>query len=421
MGVRPRGHRGGGVTRFVVLWGRWGLAFAAVGLLVAYAAVRRPDPVVAEARFLMDTLVELTLYGVDQARAPDAFDAAFRALEAVDREMARNPGTPLQRLNDDDGGQVSEPMAEVLSASLFWARRTRGAFDPTVAPLLDLWDIPSGPHPPPDPAAVEGARSRVGWEQLTWHSGSRRVSLRGTALDFGGIAKGYAIDRAAEALRTQGLQNFLLNVGGDLYVAGSKGRAPWKIGIQHPRDPGAFLRIVAPLVGALVTAGDYGRAYTWEGERFHHILDPRTGYPARGCQSVTIWAPSAIEADALATAVFVLGPEEGLALLEAEPGVEGLVVDAGGDIFATSGFARVTPNAIDVATRPSPRPRRGDSRNATQAILAPTFRGVAGEAPLSLLALQNAKRDQPGWRRGKGASSALASTAFRVLPEDTGL
>jgi thiamine biosynthesis lipoprotein len=331
------------VNRLVARCGPWALAVIALGLVLAFAAVRRPPPVLAETRFLMDTLATLTLFDVPEERAAGVFAAAFAALEAVDREMARMPETPLRQLNEAGRGKVSSSVAEVLTAALAWARRTQGSFDPTVAPLLDLWDIPSGPHPPPDASAVAKTRARVDWRRVVWDGAAREVDLGGTDLDFGGIAKGYAIDRAAEALRAAGVANFLLNVGGDLYLAGSKGKAPWRVGLQHPRDPDAFLRVVAPVEGALVTSGDYERTYLWEGQRIHHILDPRTGYPARHCQSVTVWAATALDADALATAVFVLGPKDGLALLKTRPPAEGLVVDAEGRSFETAGFERVAP------------------------------------------------------------------------------
>ncbi len=322
----------------------WCLPVLAVGLVMAYAYGRRPSArPTAETRFLMDTLVTITVAGLPEPEAREALAAAFDRLEAVDHEMARVEGTPLWELNRAGGGEVSPALAAVLAESLRWARRTAGAFDPTVAPLLDLWDVLQGPHPPPEPLAVEAARSRVGWERIALDPKARTVDLGRTEVDLGGIAKGWAIDRAAEALRAAGAKGFIVNAGGDLYVAGTRGDRPWRVGIQHPRDPGRFLRVVAPAEGALVTSGDYERFYEWEGRRIHHILDPRTGYPAPGCQSVTVWAPTATDADALSTAVFVLGPEEGLALLEREPGVEGLVVAADGSVRETPGFGRVAP------------------------------------------------------------------------------
>ena len=233
----------------------------------------------------------------------------------------------------------------MLAAALDWSRRTGGAFDPTTAALLDLWDILSGPHPPPSPEQLAAARQEVGWRRLVLSADHRRVDLGGTALDLGGIAKGYAIDRAAQALRRSGVRDFLVNAGGDLFVAGSKGGDPWRVGIQHPRSPEELLQVVSPVDGALVTSGDYERSFTWEGTLYHHILDPRSGEPARDCQSVTVWAATAIDADALATAVFVLGPAEGLALVEGQPDAEALVVTAAGEVRESSGFRRVVPAA----------------------------------------------------------------------------
>ncbi len=321
---------------------RWMAVAAAVALLIAYASARRPGGIVSESRFLMDTLVTVTVWGMPEPDARGALEGAFEAMERVDREMARRPDTPLGALNREGRGRVSEPMYAVLASAVGWARRTAGAFDPTVAPLLDLWDIPSGPHPPPPPGAVAEALGRTGWHRVRLDGEGRWVDLGGTEIDLGGIAKGYAIDRAVEALRSAGARDFLVDAGGDLYVAGTKGGRPWRIAIQHPRAD-RYLRIVEPLEGALVTSGDYERFFEWEGKRFHHILDPRTGRPARGCQSVTVWAPAAVDADALATAVFVLGPEQGLELLEREPGVEGLIVASDGTVLETPGFARVAP------------------------------------------------------------------------------
>ena len=333
------------MTGFWRGWRSWGLALLAGAAALAYFLGNTPSSARVETRFLMDTLVTLTVWGAQDDEARRAVSAAFEALEAVDREMAGVPGTPLWDLNQAGHGVLSPRMADVLTASIRWARRTGGTFDPTVAPLLDLWDIPAGPHSPPSADAVASALVRVGWQRVSWDAAGRRVELGGTSLDFGGIAKGYALDRAAEALRGAGVRDFIVDAGGDLFVSGAKGKDRWRVGVQHPRDHDRLLRVVTPQEGAFVTSGDYERFFEWEGRRFHHILDPRSGYPASGCRSVTVWAPTALDADALATALFVLGPELGLALLKDVPQAEALFVDSEGRVVETDGFSRVAPEA----------------------------------------------------------------------------
>jgi thiamine biosynthesis lipoprotein len=165
----------------------------------------------------------------------------------------------------------------------------------------------------------------------------------GTAVDLGGIAKGYAVDLAARALREAGVEDFIVDAGGDLFVAGDKNGKPWRVGIQDPRDPAKLFRIVTPAEGSLVTSGDYERYFLWEGRRYHHILDPRTGFPAPNCRSVTIFAPTSMDADAAATTVFVLGPEAGIKFLEGQKGFAGLIIDAAGGVRETFNFSTVVP------------------------------------------------------------------------------
>jgi thiamine biosynthesis lipoprotein len=226
----------------------------------------------------------------------------------------------------------------VVEAALDWARRTDGAFDPTVAPLLDLWEPWDSPHRPPGEEGLRGALGRTGWRRVRWDRASRRLDLGGGALDLGGIAKGFALDAAAEALRARGVTNFLIDAGGDVAVAGSKGGKPWRVGLRHPREPGRLLRVTEPPEGVLLTSGDYQRAFEWEGTTYHHLLDARTGLPSRACRSVTLWAPRA--ADLPSAAVFLLGPRVGLALARSVAGVEALIVDGGGGIVETPGFPK---------------------------------------------------------------------------------
>lgn len=323
----------------------WILVSLALGLVAVYAR-RNPSPPLSESRFLMDTIITVSIWGENEEKSNKGFAAAFNALEEVDKSMARIPGSTLQELNLSGSGKLSPGMAEVLDSALFWAQKSRGAFDPTVAPLLDAWGVSSGPRPPPSKQTVAEALAKTGWEKVRWDKNANSLDLKGAALDFGGIAKGYSLDKAATALKKMGLFNFLINAGGDIYINGSKGKRPWIIAIQHPRDEASFLRTVSPKEGSLVTSGDYERYYEWEGKRIHHIIDPRTGYPARAFQSVSIWAKTAMKADALATAVFALGKEEGLKFLESEPDAEGLLVADDGKIIETAGFKTMAPESV---------------------------------------------------------------------------
>jgi len=152
---------------------------------------------------------------------------------------------------------------------------------------------------------------------------------KGRSIDLGGIAKGYVVDRAAAVLKKQGLSSFLVQAGGDLYGAGRKPNgAPWVSGIQDPRGPqGSYFAVVDLEDHAFSTAGDYARAYMIGGKRYHHIIDPKTGYPATASRSVTIWARDAFTADAVDDGVFILGPEKGLELVESLEGVGAVIVD----------------------------------------------------------------------------------------------
>jgi FAD:protein FMN transferase len=157
---------------------------------------------------------------------------------------------------------------------------------------------------------------------------------QGMEIDLGAIAKGYAADCASAVLKEKGVENFLINAGGDLKVNGSKAKGTaWTIGIRHPRLPAQMIARLRPHRGGVATSGDYEKFFMQGGERYHHLLSPSTGMPVRECQSVTIMAPDAMDADALATVVFVLGPKKGLSLLDRMTGVHAIIVDRRGSVL----------------------------------------------------------------------------------------
>ena len=259
------------------------------------------------------------------------------------------PGSVVSKVNQV-GSLAKVPVGEeifrVLREAIAVSGASGGAFDPTIWPVSQLWGFERGGSIPiPELLAIK--LPMVGYGNVIFDDSGYSVGfmINGMGLDLGAIAKGWAVDRAMEILVARGIRNAIIDAGGDLRIIGTRpGKDFWRIGVQHPRDPGALLLTFDLKDTAIVTSGDYERFFLVDGVRYHHILDPSTGQPARGCQSVTVLAPTAAEADACATAAFVLGPSKGLAFLRARRGVRGVIVGADGELYWTdeelSGMAR---------------------------------------------------------------------------------
>jgi FAD:protein FMN transferase len=294
-------------------------------------------------RLLMGTLVEITLVGER--------NRAVRVVTAVAEEMKRvealtsfhDTSSALSEINTTAGlGETTPPkeLFDLVGTSMRFAKETGGAFDPTVGPVAKLWQFSAGEPVLPDETALRTALKKVGWKRvdLDSNAGTVRLTDPEMALDLGAIAKGYALDRAAQKIRDSGISAGLINAGGDIIAIGEKEPgSPWRVGVQNPDKHGSIIAVVTLKDRAIVTSGDYERFFVKDNIRYHHILDPRTGYPARGLRSVTIVGPDGVTADALATGVFVLGLEEGMKKIESTPEVEGLLIDSKGSIHLSSG------------------------------------------------------------------------------------
>jgi len=291
-------------------------------------------------RLIMGTVVEIMASGEDPAVLDTAVEAAFSEMERLDRLFSRyNPDSEITRLSHShNGGEVSPETAEVLTLGLEIARKSAGAFDMTLGRLKVLWALDEEAPEVPSPAEIATALSGIGPEALTWQRQQLRKQSPQLQLDLGGIAKGYAVDRAVAILRQHGVISAAVNAGGDMYLLGQRTQRPWRIGIQHPRKQQGVLERVQISDRAVVTSGDYERFFEQDGVRYHHIFDPQTGMPARKCQSVTIVTDSVALGDALATAVFVLGPVAGLRFLQQFPQAEGLVIAADGSRHVSPGW-----------------------------------------------------------------------------------
>jgi thiamine biosynthesis lipoprotein len=215
---------------------------------------------------------------------------------------------------------VDPSTATVLASALRWAEASGGAFDPAIGRVVELWNVNEA-HAPPAEALVRRLAGRQLYRQVQLgHEGGApavAVTSRDVALDLGGIAKGYGVDRAVEALRAHGMANALVNVGGDLYAAGTAGDGdPWRVGIQAPGVAGAIVGSLAVQDRAIATSGDYEQGFGYRGVRYHHLMDPATAAPRRvATHSITIEAASCMDADAAATTVFGWTSERANAVL----------------------------------------------------------------------------------------------------------
>lgn len=307
---------------------------------------------------VMGTDLEIEVLSADDAAAEAAIDAAVAELQRIEDLMTSWRDSPLTRLNAAAGtGWVDVPpeLCELIARSLAVSELTGGAFDPTFASVGKLWDFKADPPVLPSKEAIAEALTHVGYEKVEVDLEGSRVALpAGTRIGLGGIAKGYGVDRAMKILMDRGVHNGIVNAGGDLKALGTKFGHPWRIAIKHPRHKDTPIAVVPLANTCLVTSGDYERFFEYEGVRYHHILDPRTGYPATGCMSASILAPDAAFADALATAMVVLGPEKGLAIVETLPRVEALLVDMDGKVHRSSGLLGKSVPATPPAAKAPP-------------------------------------------------------------------
>ncbi len=264
-------------------------------------------------------------------------DSAFTELGRIEDLMSEwQPGTPVSLINRSAGlrpEEVPEELVGIIKRGVAYGWLTSGAFDITWRGMGPLWTF-GDDFRVPEENEIREAVERVDFRKIVINGNSVFLPEAEMAIGLGGIAKGYAIDRAGLKIRQAGISNFLVDGGGDILAVGMVNGRPWLVGIRDPRgDRSDLIKKLSVSGGAVVTSGDYERFNIVDGRRYHHIIDPRTGFPADKCRSVTVFAPEAERADVLATAVFVLGPEEGLKLIKQAGDAETLIVDSSGGIF----------------------------------------------------------------------------------------
>ena len=318
-----------------------------IGLLAAAVLWRRAAPGGDHyVSFTRDIMASPISVRAPQAVAREAADIVFEIFEDVDEQMSEwKAESPLSAVNAAAGSHpvaVPDDLRAVVRRGVEVGAVTGGAFDITWAALWGLWDFQAaGPRLPPD-GEIVGRLALVDFRRVLIDDDAGTVFLpqEGMAIGLGGIAKGYALDRSARALRERGIDSFLISAAGQMMLGGMRGDRPWRVGIRDPRGGLAdyFARLELTDT-SVASSGDYERYFILDGVRYHHILDPRTGLPARGLRGATVVCADATLADAVSTALMVLGLEVGLDLAESLDNVEAVVVDDNGLVHTTSGLA----------------------------------------------------------------------------------
>ncbi len=287
-------------------------------LAVLLGACQRPPDTRHHALFVFGTLIEITLSGVDQRSAETLFNELESDFHRWHAQWTPWQDSDLRRTNSalQRGEEILLPasIAPLVRHSQALYIKSDGLFNPAIGKLIKLWRFHQFDQPsiqPPDASHIaELVRSNPRITDIQWRGQHARSTNPDVDLNFGAYAKGYAIDLAMQALREHGVYNAVINAGGDLSVIGRIGERTWRIGIRHPRTDGLIASLDALPGDSIFTSGDYERFYIHKGKRYHHILDPRTGYPAAGVRSVTVIDDDAALADAAATALFVAGVKD---------------------------------------------------------------------------------------------------------------
>ena len=281
----------------------------------------------SDTAMMMDTIVEVSVWGDGVVPAEAAVDSALAAVA----EVADLFGDGMVDSRTDSTVMASDEFAYLLEVSKEAYRVSNGYFDPTIGSVTRLWDFWGDSVPPPADSILVGL-DHVGLDRYFAGTGDRQF-----VFDVGGIAKGLAVDHAAAKLRSLGFRSAIINAGGDLRLIGRRPDGkPWRIAIRHPRRKGDFLGYLDLEDVSVATSGDYEQYFIFEGKRYHHILDPTTGMPGRRSNSVTVVAPGSCLSDALATGLFLMGPHSGIDAVRDLEGVDAVFAFSGGDSLTLS-------------------------------------------------------------------------------------
>ncbi|OPX91126.1 FAD:protein FMN transferase [Pelotomaculum sp. PtaB.Bin117] len=335
---------------------RWSLVISLLFILFACSGCKLNSAQLQEfsdEKFVMDTLVQVTVYSDDKQSGKEALDKAFAEFKRINDLTDRFPkegkntsaSSDVIRINENAGikpVQVGSDTLNIVQRSLYYAQLSGGSFDITVGPIMDLWGFGKDEQHVPSDEQIKKALSLVDYRKVIVDADNGTVYLQkpGMSLDFGGVAKGYATEEAAKILRELGIKHAIINAGGNVYALGARpDGSPWRVGVRDPRDGEKLIAVLSVKDTSVVTSGDYERYFEQGGVRYSHLIDPSTGKQARDLIQTTVVAESSTDADILNKPLFVLGQQRGMSFAKGIQGVGAIFVNADKQVTFTDNLA----------------------------------------------------------------------------------
>ena len=321
----------------------------AVSLFISLSSEKNNNKLYSKKRFLMDTTVEIKVVG--SKKSNNIINETFEVMKEWEEELNRYHKNSLVfklNRNSQNGIKVSDQKIKLFQEIKKYAKLTDGYFDPTIAPLIDLWGFGKETNQIPAQNDIKSALQLVDYNDIKVDEEENKIYLpKKTKIDLGAVAKGYIIDRAYEFLKANNINNFFINAGGNIRVSGmntSENRL-WNIGISKPRDSSQIYKnyILSISEGAVATSGDYERYFIKNSKRYSHLINPKTGYPSQELQSVTIYTSKAISADIFSTSLFIMGWDKAKERIKNSDEIAGLLIKEG-EIWYSDDFKDIFAN-----------------------------------------------------------------------------
>ncbi|MDR3597203.1 FAD:protein FMN transferase [Clostridium sp.] len=322
-------------------------------LIVIFITGKYENNEIVKSSYALGTLINLRAYG---SKAEKAIDEALERLNNIDDKMsAFKESSEISKINYMAGTSetsVGRDTYLVVKKAIEYSKVLEGTFDPTIRPLVKLWNIGTKEEKIPEEAEIRAAKKLVNCSDVILDESNTSIMLKhkNQALDVGGIAKGFAADEVRDIFLKHNIKSALIDLGGNIFALGAKqDNTPWRVGIQNPFKPrGEFIGILSVKNKSIVTSGNYERYFMKDGKRFHHIIDPKTGYPSESkIISATIISDNSIDGDGLSTGVYILGVDKALKIIDAIEGIDAIFVTEDKKVYMTSGVKDIFMLADD--------------------------------------------------------------------------